>query len=153
MSESKEHDLPALGFAKELAEEERKQLAAFGTFNVAESGEHIIEEGKPQDALFLVISGNLHVQTSQTGRAILLNSLRAGDTIGEMNIFDPQAASATVSANEFSVLWSISRDKLQSYMDSHPVAAGRLLLNVATLLSKRLRKTNEKAAGAQDSPG
>ncbi len=152
MSDSKNHDLPALGFAKEIAEDDRKLLATFGEFTIAERGETIIEEGKPQDSLFLVISGNLHVQTSQTGRTILLNSLRSGDTIGEINIFDPGIASATVTPNEFSVLWSISRDKLQAYMDTHPAAAAQLLLNVATLLSKRLRKTNEKAALTQDSP-
>tara|TARA_R110002096_G_scaffold24760_11_gene77972 strand:+ start:1821 stop:2282 length:462 start_codon:yes stop_codon:yes gene_type:complete len=152
MSSAQNHDLPALGFARTLAEEDRKLLATFGEFTVAEQGQTIIQEGKPQDTLFLVISGNLHVQTNQTGRTILLNSLRAGDTIGEVNIFDPGEASATVTPNEFSVLWSISRDKLQSFMDSHPAAAAQLLLNVATLLSKRLRKTNEKAAMTQDSP-
>jgi hypothetical protein len=31
-------------------------------------------------------------------------------------------------------------------MHAHPAASGKVLLNIATVLSRKLRKTNEKAA-------
>ncbi len=149
MSDTSTPDFPALGFAKELSEEERKDLGSIGDFVVAETGQTIIEEGNPQESLFLVISGTVHVQTNAGGRNILLSSLRAGDTIGEMNMFDPGVASATVVANDFSVLFSITREKLEDFMKTHPQATARMLISISTLLSKRLRQTNEKVAVSQ----
>lgn len=150
MSDSNNPVLPQLGFAKELSEEDRTQLSAFGTWTAAEPGTTVISEGATQDSLFLIVSGLLHVQTSTTGRPIFLDKLKTGDSIGEINILDPSQASATVEAMEFTNLWSISRPKLLEFMESHPAAGSKLLLALATLLSKRLRKTNEKVAVAQE---
>lgn len=149
MNEPGHPEIPALGFARDLTVEERRELSRFGDYVTAEPGQEIIREGDPQDALFLVVSGLVHVQTLQGGRSLLLNTLRSGDSVGEVGIFDPGPASATVCANEFAVLWSIGREKLLSYMQAQPLASAKLLLNIATLLSKRLRKTNEKVAVQQ----
>lgn len=150
MSETKTPELPALGFATELSEEERQQMSAFGEFTVCEAGDNVINEGEPQDSLYLVVSGTVHVQMQSGGQPILLNKLRTGDTIGEMNIFDPAQASATVTAHEFSVLWGISRNRFEEFMANHPVTGNKVLLGIATLLSKRLRKTNERVSVAQN---
>jgi CRP/FNR family transcriptional regulator, cyclic AMP receptor protein len=149
MNERSHPEIPALGFARDLNDEERHELSKFGDYVTAEPGQEIIREGEPQEALFLVVSGRVHVQTLQGGRSLLLNSLRSGDSVGEVGIFDPGPASATVSANEFSILWTIGRKELESYMQAHPLASAKVLLNIATLLCKRLRKTNEKVAVQQ----
>ncbi len=138
-------ELPPLGFGRSLSEEQRRILSAYGDFTAADSGDVLITEGHPQDSLSLVVSGTVHVQTEAGGRHMLLTTLRAGDLIGEVNIFDPAEASATVVANEFAVLWSISRAKLEEFIRDHPEAASALLLSIATTLSKKLRRTNEKA--------
>jgi len=145
MSDPGTPTLPPLGFARDLTEEERRILSTYGDFTASEPGDVIIGEGLPQDSLSMVVSGTVHVQTDAGGRLMLLTTLRAGDVIGEVNIFDPAEASATVQANEFAVLWAISRARLEAYMQAQPVAAGKLLLSIATTLSKKLRKTNEKA--------
>ncbi|MFT5466970.1 MAG: CRP/FNR family cyclic AMP-dependent transcriptional regulator [Verrucomicrobiales bacterium] len=150
MSEFKQPDLPALGVVKDLSEEDRKQLSAFGKWVDADPGTIIIQEGDVQSSLFLVVSGMLHVETSTTGRAIFLGKLKAGDAIGEINIFDPGTASATVIAKEYSYLWSISRDTLMTFLTSHPDATAKLVIAIATQLSRRLRTTNEKVAIAQE---
>jgi CRP/FNR family transcriptional regulator, cyclic AMP receptor protein len=146
MNERSHPEIPALGFARDLTDEERVELSRFGDYVTAEPGQEIIREGDPQEALFLVVSGLIHVQTLQGGRSLLLNTLRAGDSVGEVSVLDPGPASATVCANEFSILWTIGRDKLESFMRAHPLASAKVLLNIATLLCKRLRKTNEKVA-------
>jgi CRP-like cAMP-binding protein len=149
MSQTEPPDLPALGFARDLNDDERRQLSAYGDFTAAEDGQAIIVEGRPQDSLSMVVSGTVHVQTEAGGRHVLLSSLRAGDVIGEVNIFDPAEASATVVASGFAVLWSISRSKLDAFMHHHPAASSKVLLTIATTLSKKLRRTNEKAAVQQ----
>lgn len=150
MSESTNPVLPQLGFARDLSETDRAQLSAFGQWTTADPGTVVIQEGNPQDSLFLIVSGLLHVQTSTTGRPIFLDKLKTGDSIGEINIFDPSQASATVEAMEVTSLWSISKASLLQFMDTHPAAASKLVMALAILLSKRLRKTNEKVAVAQE---
>ncbi|MBL9159298.1 MAG: cyclic nucleotide-binding domain-containing protein [Verrucomicrobiales bacterium] len=142
--------LPEMGFATDFDIEERTQLGNFGEFIPLNDGEVLIEEGHKQDALFMVISGTFHVQTVVTGRPVLLGTLKTGDTIGEINMFDPGNASASVVSKSFSEVWRIDRARLEQYLEAHPRTAARLLVNVATQLSKRLRKTNEKVAMARE---
>ena len=142
--------LPEMGFATDFDTEERTQLGNFGEFLSLSGGDILIEEGKPQDSLFLVVMGTLHVQTEVTGRPVLLGTMKAGDTLGEVNIFDPGSASASVVSRSISEVWKIDRSRLEQYLEAHPRTAARLLVNVATQLSKRLRKTNEKVAMARE---
>jgi CRP/FNR family cyclic AMP-dependent transcriptional regulator len=142
--------LPEMGFASEFDLEERTQLGNFGEFLSLADGEVLIDEGHNQDALFMVVSGTFHVQTVVTGRPVLLGTLKAGDTIGEINMFDPGQASASVVSKSFSEVWRIDRSRLEQYLEAHPRTAARLLVNIATQLSKRLRKTNQKVAMARE---
>lgn len=150
MSDVPKPDLPPMGFAENLSDAERTELGSFGDFITANDGDTIIEEGHEQDSLFLVIFGRLHVQTETTGRSVLLGTVKSGDTIGEVNIFDPGKASASVVAKALSQIWKIDRNRLADFIKAHPESASRLLYNVATQLSRRLRRTNEKVAMARE---
>ena len=150
MSDAPKPDLPPMGFAENLSDAERIELGAFGDFITANDGDTIIEEGHEQDSLFLVIFGRLHVQTETTGRSVLLGTVKSGDTIGEVNIFDPGKASASVVAKALSQIWKIDRNRLADFIKADPEPASRLLYNVATQLSRRLRRTNEKVAMARE---
>lgn len=142
--------LPAMGFATMLDEDDRAQLGGFGSFIDLGDGDMLIEEGVEQNALFLIIFGTFHVQTATTGRSVLLGTLRSGDGVGEVNIFDSGKASASVVSKSISQVWKIDRAQLEQYLEAHPRASTRLLVSIATQLSKRLRKTNEKVAMARE---
>lgn len=147
---SASNTLPALGFAEEMTDEEREVLAKFGESVTVNDGDLLITEGHQQDSLYLIIFGTLHVQTGTTGRSVLLGSLKSGDTVGEVNIFDPSIASASVVAKSLAQAWRIDRGRLESYLEENPKPAARLLVNIATQLSHRLRKTNERVAIARE---
>jgi len=125
-------------------------LGSFGEFITANDGDVVIQEGHDQDSLFLIVFGTFHVQTETTGRVVLLGQLRSGDTIGEVNIFDSGRASASVVAKTLSQVWRIDRSRLESFLEENPEAAASLLVSIATQLSKRLRRANEKAAMARE---
>ena len=143
-------ELPAIGFAENLTKEERQTFGSFGEFITANEGDVIINEGSEQDALLLIIFGTFHVQTETTGRPVLLGNLKSGDTVGEINIFDSGKASASVVAKTLAQAWKIDRSRLEGYLETHPSTATRVMVNIATQLSKRLRKTNEKVALARE---
>ncbi len=147
---STDQTLPALGFAAGLDEEDRRSFAQFGEFASYEGGEFLIREGEIHETLFLVLAGEFTVHTVVTGRPVHLGKLRAGDSVGEMNIFDPGRASATVESSFLSHVWRIERRSLEQFLESHPVAAGWFLVGIATQLSKRLRKANEIVAMSKE---
>jgi len=142
--------LPEMGFAADFTEDQRKQLGGFGEFISCNDGDVLIEEGQNQDSLFLIVFGTFHVQTSALGRPVLLGNLKGGDSVGEVNIFDSGNASASVVSKSLSQVWKIDRSRLEQYLEAHPQEAARLLVKVATQLSKRLRKTNAKVAMARE---
>jgi CRP-like cAMP-binding protein len=146
-------ELPAIGFLAEFPDEGRVALSSYGEFFPAHKDTHVIKEGTPQDSLYLVISGTLHVHTVANGRDTLLGRATEGDVIGEVSIFDPDVASATVTAVEFSQVWRIDRIMLEDFLNENPELGNLLMVKIATQLSRRLRATNEKVILAQKAIG
>ena len=138
------NELPAIGFAAELSDTDRQSISSFGEFLPVHPETTLITEGEDQECLYLVVSGLLHAHTLTDGRKTLLGRLAAGDVIGEVNIFDPGKASASVEAQEFSLVWRMSRAMFDEMLRDEPAVAGALLVSISTQLSKRLRETNEK---------
>jgi CRP-like cAMP-binding protein len=74
-------------------------LTAFGKFLRPHDGEVIIAEGSAQDSLDLILSGTVYVISYANERPLLLASLSEGDFLGEINLFDPAAASGAIEVD------------------------------------------------------
>ena len=62
-------------------------------------GELIVEQGKKQDALFILLAGRARVVvTDAKAREVILATLHPGDYIGEMSLIDQEPHSANVEA-------------------------------------------------------
>ncbi|MDZ4199613.1 MAG: cyclic nucleotide-binding domain-containing protein [Kiritimatiellia bacterium] len=131
--------LPASGCIAALTESERIVLAGYGNFQDFEKGTLVIREGDPQDRLYFVVKGAFHATLGEAGNQILLGRISEGQWFGEINIFDPQVASATVTAKESSTLWSIPRHQLDRFMLDHTMASLKLVVGISELLSARVR--------------
>lgn len=137
-------ELPALGILASMPAEDRALLSNYGEFIPAHPGTTIIVQGNAQDSLYFVISGTLHVTTEVEGRPTLIARVAAGETIGEVNVFDPGVASANVVAKEFSQIWRASRVDLDAFIAAYPEAAAPLLTGLLTCLCHRIRRMNER---------
>ncbi len=144
-----ENELPEIGFLSNLDDDDRRLLGDYGTFVPVHEGQEIIKEGDPQGHLYLVISGKLRVQTSQLGKTVVLAEVGCGGTLGEVNLFDPDRASASVVAMEFSQVWKIGRYDFDAYMETYPVPTARILVGMMAAVSKRLRAMNQKLSAAE----
>ena len=63
---------------------------------------------------------------------------------GEVSVFDPGPASATVRASSEAEVWRITKDSLDRLHQTNPKVAYRLVTRITTCLSKRLRLMNDK---------
>ena len=139
-------EIPATGIMSGLDEEDRRLLGDYGEFLPVHPDQILITEGKEQDSLYFIISGVLHVHTDTKDKRTLVARVVAGETLGEVNLFDPDTASASVTAKEFSQIWKANREDFEQFKSSYPAAAAALLAGILREMSQRLRRMNEKLA-------
>ena len=140
--------LPAFSWIGHLKDDDRDLLSSYGEFFPGHPGTTIIEEGAQQTEVFVVISGKLQVHAMQAdGVARLLAEVGPGETIGEISLFTPGPATATVIATEFSQLWRIADADLLQFMNDNPGAGNVLLRTLASILAQRLRQVDPQFYG------
>lgn len=127
--------LPAVSWVTNLKPDDRELLSSYGEFIPAHPGTPFIKQGDIQNNLYFVISGTVEV----TRDSEVIATVAEGEAIGEVSLFDPGTATATVAATTFSQLWRINRDELLSFINDNPGAGNQLLFALATTLATRLR--------------
>lgn len=150
MSTSLQPELPAIGFLSEVDSSHRAFLASYGRFVRPSEGEHLIEENTPQHNLFLVISGLLHVVSAASGRNSFIAALGAGDSIGDIAVFDPGPASASVVARSECLIWRISGDELNAAFAADPVSAVEFMKGLLRMQGHRLRAMISKVTDSDE---
>jgi len=146
---SPESELPAVGFLADVSPEYRAFLACFGRFLRPKSGDVLIKEGDPQESLYMILSGILHIISEGTERQMLLATLGEGDSFGEINLFDPGTASASAVFRSGGLVWVLSRDELKAFLEADPAAGVSVLQGLLHQASSRIRHMNEKLADAE----
>ena len=142
-------ELPAAGFLSDVSSEHRAFLACFGKFLRPAAGEVLIEEGDEQESLYVILSGTLHIVAAHTTRPILLAAFGEGDSIGEINLFDPATASATAVVRTGGLIWTLTREELESFLAADPVAGISVMKGLLRQVARRIRSMNEKLATAE----
>jgi len=103
------------------------------------AGKVLLETGKPNDNLYLVLAGTLQVHLQSLSKPPLVK-LGPGACAGELSILSQLEASAHVAAIEDSRLLVIPEDVLWSMINiSHGVAS-----NLLYILSGRVRQGNDR---------
>jgi len=114
---------------------ELDRLASRGRVRRFAAGLRLIEEGKPADGVFLLLSGQVAVRKQLAGgeeRVIAVR--RHADWIGEMALLDDSPRSATASAETaVTALW-LPRDAFLEALTRNPEAVLDLLRTVITRL-------------------
>lgn len=110
--------------------------------------QRIIEEGTPVTELCIVTDGVVHVRRQAGKREILLNRLGPGDFFGEINLFDPGTATATVIAMKPTQVAVIGHQALLQWFDINPAAGYRVVAAFMREMSRRFRMTNSRLASS-----
>lgn len=100
-------------FLKHLEEEQLKEIVLYMSLKAFKADEHVINEGDPGNALFVVNKGKLQVHQ---GEKILGNPLGAGVLFGELAILYNCTRTASVKAIDDVEVWTIERTVFQSVM-------------------------------------
>ncbi len=144
-SESSHAPLPSAGIFKGLNDEQRELLTRLGKFRILAPGAALIEQGEPVDSLFFVLEGILNVTCHSPMSTVAMGTIKAGETVGEMNIIDPLKASATVKVQHTARVWQISRENLEQFFREYPACGVAVLREIAVLLTRRIRRAADRA--------
>jgi CRP-like cAMP-binding protein len=101
----------------------------------------VVTEGDPGGDILVVAEGRLKVCTRSPGGDELIHRVTvAGDTFGEVSLFDPGPRSATVEALEPSVVLTVPGEAVRAEVRSTPDLAEELLRQQAGII-RRLNGT------------
>lgn len=109
------------------------------------AGQTVFEEGDLGDSLYVIVSGEVEVlRRDEHGSAQEIAVLGAPESFGEMSLFDKEYRSATVRARSDAELLQLTSEQLTGFRNTHKDGFTFLAINIARVLSKRLRRTNSR---------
>jgi len=102
-------------------------------------GEFLIREGNPADAIYFIESGQVTVQIEAgSGKPLRLETMRGGRMVGEMAFYLKTERTASVVADQKSVVYSLSIEELNQMEVDNPEIANIFHRISVLLLSERL---------------
>jgi NTE family protein/lysophospholipid hydrolase len=128
---------------KPLRDPELIDLAARMTIRELPDGAVMVRQDEVADELVVPIAGTLRAtMTDRRGNERQILEVTPGDTIGEMNLFSPMAALASVFADGSVRIASLTAAAFQEFCDACPSGA----LHVIEAMRPRLRRQRLAAA-------
>jgi len=108
--------------ALELTGEQCEILADLITVRDLADGEILVNEGKSDNHIHVVVSGMLAVarQSQPGGEWVKLHVLTKGDLAGELAFMDGKPHYAALLAAGPARVFSLEREKLESILEKHP---------------------------------
>ncbi|MFH0900239.1 MAG: cyclic nucleotide-binding domain-containing protein [Pseudomonadota bacterium] len=108
-------------------------------------GERIFLEGDQGLEMFVILRGTVRLDKRDT----FIASLGKGSHFGEMALVDQDRRSLAATAEEPSLLLSISRKSFYEMVRKEPELSVKLLWSFVQVLAERLRKTTADLSGAR----
>ena len=147
---SQELSIAQLGIAADCDAAEVALLAQHLERRVFEAGEYLFREGDAGDTLYVPARGSISIKLPRQGNteSRRLVTLSPGVMFGEMVLVEDRPRSADAVAEEYAVVYGLTRAVLDTLRAQYPALAGKLLLNMSRLLADRLRTTTEELRAA-----
>ncbi len=136
--------IQGVGFFSGLSEDEIKTLFGVAQEVTFEKDQTVIRQGQPHSSLFLIAEGMLHVNRKAERSDLFLGRLEKGSFFGEIGLFDPGTATASIRAMSKTRLYEISREKFQEFIEKNPAVACKVLSAMMVEMAKRLRRVDQR---------
>ncbi len=127
--------------ATELTDEQCRVLAASVTLRDLKQGEVLSKEGTVDNHLYVVLTGTLGVVKGVgTAAAVTVNTLSAGDFVGEMGFMDGTELYASKVALGDTRVLGLEREKLELLLDAHPRIVYRVMRAIIRVVHQIQRR-------------
>jgi CRP/FNR family transcriptional regulator, cyclic AMP receptor protein len=132
-----------------LSSAELAHLAELAERRRCTAGDVVFEEGELGDSLYLLARGEVEVCQRQGEGAQVLTVLGAPGFFGEMSVIDHEHRSATIRARTEAELLRLTTEHLSIFRQQHRDGFTFVVINIARILSARLREANARLSARQ----
>lgn len=134
--------LDGLDLFKDFSYPELDVIGHYLTRGAKKSGEVIFNEGDPGTYMLILVEGKLSIFKGGEHGTQLLSHEGRGRIVGEMALLDQERRSATCVADTDCSMLTLDAAGMHRMSTERPLLAYRFMLNLAKLLSRRLRRTS-----------
>ncbi len=144
--------LKKISLFHDLNEKEIKQVLQIALPRTFPAGSMIIREGEAGDSMFIMCEGEVEItkrlglvldEETPNERIIIRLKAEEGVCFGEMSLLENEPRSATVTALTECLLLEMGREDFLRLIRQNSDMGCKVLLRLAQLLSRYLRKTNQ----------
>lgn len=137
---------------QDLSEDEIRVALSHAIPREFSAGTVIIQEGEPGASMFIMCQGEVEITKALTlvldkdtpkERVMIRLKAEDGVSFGEMALLENEARSATVTASSPCRLLELRQEDFLTLIHQNPAMGVKLVLRLAQLLSRHLRKTNQ----------
>lgn len=128
--------------------DEMQVVAGLMEYKKVEENTMLVKEGGMGDSLFYIVEGQIEIKKENLeSQQAILARFGKGAAVGEMALVeDHSIRSATATTLKETELLVLSRESFDTIVDNYPKIAIKVLKNIATMLSARLRYTSGRFA-------
>lgn len=138
-------DLLSFELFRDLRSDELVEVSRNLEEIILEPGEVLFQEGEEGEEMYFLFRGKVQIdRKGARGQREPLATIEAPSVIGEMALLDHKPRSARVVAVRTSTLWKMGEKDLLNLAETKGLAAYKIMRWLATLLSERLRRTNDR---------
>ncbi len=114
-------------------------------------GDTVFRQGDPGKTMIVLADGILRVEVvDNNGHKANVGTIRPGEIVGEMAVFDPAPRSATVVTATGCTVYELSLDGLKQLQQTAPSVSATIVGAVIGDVTRRLRKVNLRIDGELD---
>jgi len=126
-------------------EPSKLKLLAFMSERIGfDPGKRLVQQGDSADAAYLIIDGHAEVVLETPAGPMVVATLGANETVGEMGILGDVPRNATVRAKDRLIVLRISKDPFMRMVREFP----NMAVSIMRELAQRLDATNHQLSAA-----
>jgi CRP-like cAMP-binding protein len=136
--------LRTVSILRTLSDEELRAFCGLLLERLVSPKERIIEEGTPVKNFSIVTDGVVHIRRMANKREMLLGRLGPGGFFGEINLFDPGVATASIYAMKPTKIAYLDYESFHKFMEANPAVGYKIVSSMMTEMARRLRQTSAR---------
>jgi CRP-like cAMP-binding protein len=134
------------GIIADLPIEKIDEFRSHSVTAIYKTRQVIFHEGTPASGLYIVCHGAVKLyQSDRFGRDHILAVAGAGDLLGELPVDPTESYSTSAEALTESQLCYLPRERLEEFIQFHPMTGVRLIAALSTALSAARKKARDLA--------
>lgn len=136
--------LRMVSLLRDLTDEELVAFRDLLTLREVRPKERILEEGTVVTHFYIICDGVFHIRRLAQKREMLMSRLGPGSFFGEINLFDPGVATASIYAMTQGLLAVVDYERLREFLSSNPATGYKIVSAMMTETVRRVRTTSSR---------